>query len=347
MWLRVLVALVLLSACALATAKPHTVGDYVADVIAAMNTSVDPCSDFYDYACGGWIAATPLPADAPAIFKAFGEIGDENYLVKQAILANATGTAMGSLYASCMNTNFTDARGSEPLDPYLSLVDSIQTHSDFMHVVGLLQGLGIPALFSFSAGQDAENPAVNIAQLTQGGIALPDRSLYAIPDLVQMYETHVTDMFRLLGDKKNKAATEAAAVISFETALANISLDGDELLNPFSTYNFYNFTGFQNLSSQLDWVSFTKGLNAKNFTSINVATPTFFANLSLIVPATNMYILRSYLRWQLLHAMAPYLASPFVNATFEFFRYHSVLSSFRLVYTFVANSTCFIVVLRS
>lgn len=188
-----------------------------------------------------------------------------------------------------------------------------------MHAAGFLQSLGIGALLSFSAGQDAENPTVNIAQLGQGGIALPDRSLYADADLVQMYESHVTDMFRFLGDKKNKAATEAAGVISFETLLANISLDGDELLDPFSTYNRYNFTSFQALSPNLDWIAFTKGLGARNFSTINVATPTFFTNLSVIVPATNISVLRSYLRWQLLHAAAPYLSETFVNATFEFF----------------------------
>lgn len=123
---------ILLGVGTMSICVPTPAGDYIADVIAAMNTSVNPCDDFYNYACGGWIAANPLPSDAPAIFKAFNEIGDANYLIKQAILANSTGTPMGIFYASCMNTNYTNARGSEPLDAYLALIDNIQSYSDFM-----------------------------------------------------------------------------------------------------------------------------------------------------------------------------------------------------------------------
>jgi putative endopeptidase len=102
----------------------HSASEPVLDV-SAMDRTVDPCVDFYTYACGGWIKKNPIPPDQ-SNWGTYGKLEDENRAQLRAILeeaANANRTRdavaqkIGDYYASCVDEAAIEKLGAKPLLP--------------------------------------------------------------------------------------------------------------------------------------------------------------------------------------------------------------------------------------
>ncbi len=300
--------------------------------IANMDPKVDPCVDFYQYACGTWMADNPIPADQ-SVWGISSQLLDRNRAILRAILdkasvddpkRSAVEQKIGDFYASCTDQATIDRLGIQPLEPELKRIDAIRAKDQIVDELVRLQLLGVGVLFRFSSSPDAKNSTQEIANADQGGLGLPDRDYYLKTDpksvqLREQYVAHVQKMLELSGEPAAQAASGAQAVLHIETELAKSSLSRVARRDPSATYHKMSVKELAALSPAIDWPKYFSGLGTPAFTDLNVGVPDFFKDLSALLKDTSLDDLKIYLRWHLLHAEAPLLAKPFLDENFSYY----------------------------
>ena len=301
--------------------------------IANMDKSADPCVDFYQYACGGWMAKNPIPADQSR-WGIGDQLTEHNRAVLQGILEkvavdkpNRTPVEqkIGDFYASCMDEQSIEKLGTRPLKAELDRINAITAKSGILGELVRMHLIGAPAFFNFYSSPDAKNSMVMLGQADQGGLGLPDRDYYLKDDaksveLRKQYLAHVSKMLELLGEPSDKAASDAAAIMRIETGLAKGSMDRVSRRDPNQTYHKLTVHELVSLNPGIDWPKYFDGMGAPAMADLNVVVPNFFRTLESVIVQTSLDDIKTYLRWHLLHAEASLLPKAFVDEDFHFFR---------------------------
>lgn len=293
------------------------------EVIAQMDLSVDPCVDFYQFACGGWIANNPLPDDRPRWGRGFGELSDRNNEVLRSIL-EADSDRAGAYYQACMDEAAIDAAGVTPLEPYLAKIAKLNPKNSkaLFQLLGEFDAsVGLSAFFDFGLFIDFEQPDLHIADLGQGGTGLPDPSFYVDPQKAEqflpLYQGHIARMLGFLGYQGEDATAAAERIVALETELAKLQKPPEEQRDPEKIYHRWDRKGVEQ-KSKLPWATYLEALGAPKLQLINVSNPEFVEGLPALIAAAEPEAIRDYLRFHLISSTANLLSSEVVATNFQF-----------------------------
>ncbi len=306
---------------------PVTLQVSLADVgldAAALDRAVDPCTDFYQFACGGWIAKTEIPGDEAAWYRSFNEIDKRNEAALREILDNVgkdSDSKLGKYYAACMDEAAVEAAGVAPIADLLKEVKALKDVKQLPELLGKLHRRGIKPLFRLSAEQDFGDATRVIASLDQGGIGMPDRDDYLKDDersvkLRAAYRKHVQATFELAGWKGKDAVTATDDAIKLETELAKISKTRVERRDPKSLYNKLTRAELVKANAKLDWNAYFLPLDVSPV-DVNLTSLAFFAGLDPLLAQTKLPAWKNYLSWHIVRATSDVLPKRFVDEAFN------------------------------
>jgi endothelin-converting enzyme/putative endopeptidase len=283
-----------------------------------IDPSVDPCDDFYQFSCKGWLARNPLPPDQTS-YGRFTELDELNRLQLKGILEDAAAgkgdgngpnqQKIGDEYASCMDTASINREGIKPLEPELERIAHLKSKAQLPELIAHLHDIGVNAFFGMGSGQDYADSTAVIAVFAAGGLGLPERDYYTRTDAKSVeqraqYVAHVQKIFELSGESKSQAENDAKVVLQIETKLAVASLTVTEQRDP---QNLNHPTDIATLGKEMPNFSiatYMANIHAPAVSKVNDMEPKFMAAFNQLVAETPLDQIKIYLRWHLLHAFA-------------------------------------------
>jgi putative endopeptidase len=312
-----------------------------------VDKSLNPCDDFYKYACSKWIAANPIPSD-----EVFWSTGSGLEMWNDAILRETLEAAskddpkrtpvqqkIGDYWAACMDESGIEAAGLKPAQPVLDRIAGLKSKSDITLEIARLHhefpgawessdNQANAPFFGFSGGQDYDDASKVVAQIDQGGLSLPNRDYYINTDdksveTLKKFRAHVQKMFVLAGEPEAQAGSDADTVIAIETALAKAQMDNVKRRDPKNINNKFSLVQLRELTPHIQWDVYLKAVNAPASDHYIVSSPDFLRAEDKLLVEQPLENWQTYMRWQAIHHAAPYLNKAMVDENFDFF-YHTL-----------------------
>ncbi|XP_050357045.1 endothelin-converting enzyme homolog isoform X1 [Nymphalis io] len=317
------------------------------EVIRALDENQDPCEDFYDFACGGWIRNNPIP-EGKSSWGIFSKIELQNQLIIRSAIEKINITDPSDAeakarvyYDACIDTNETiEKLGEKPLVNIIKKLGGwhilpntlIKQHKwDLQKLLQDVQNTyNLGGLFNWAVTEDDRNSSKHVIVLDQGGLNLPTRDNYlnrtAHKKVLDAYLDYMTRICVLLGANKTEARAQMNKVILFESELANITIPAEDRRDEEGLYNPYTVKQWQKEAPFLNWSMFFNDAfklvnkSIPDNERIVVYAPEYFKNLTRILrkyskTEEDQKTLTSYMMWQVSRSLSTYLSKSFRDAT--------------------------------
>ena len=299
---------------------------------ANMDTTVAAGTDFYEYACGGWIKNNPLKPEY-ARFGTFDQLLENNQEQLRVLIEELSATTheagsvagkIGALYAMGLDSTKLNADGVAPIKEELAAINALATKSDVSKMVATLHKEGMAPFFALFVDADEKNSAMNIVQLYQAGIGMGDRDYYLLEDegsakMRDAYRAYINKLFTLAGSSPEQADAAVDAVMKIEKAIADISYGREDLRDSQKNYNKLAYEDFKQIESPLDWDVYFESMGLAGLKELDAKQINFYKDMNKALQNTTVDEQKYYLAFNLLSAAAPYLSDDFVDADFEFY----------------------------
>jgi len=300
--------------------------------VANMDTTVSPRTDFFRYACGGWMDNHPLTGEY-ARFGTFDQLAENNREQLKSLIEElaakksepgSVAQKIGVLYNMAMDSVKLNADGMKPIQAELDRIAGVKDKKELTALVAGMHRRGFGPYFGVYVGSDDKNSAMNIVHTYQGGLSLGEREYYLDNDehtreIREKYEQHVAKMFCLAGYDQAQAKKAAGDVMKVETRIARASYDNVKLRNPHANYHKMAVSELKKEIPGIAWDVYFAMVGLKGVEELNVGQPEPIKEVAAILEEMPLDVQKSYLSWYVIDAAADYLSDDFVAQNFDFY----------------------------